>query len=582
MPLAAHYFLYAKRSAGLPIDPVARFHLGNRARLERIKQLAKPLKKNHSDANLQTGKLSSKASENAMNQNLFSIICSRLPADRSADFIITPSGQQYSYADLLQQSARFANTLLESGVKPGNRVAAQVDKSPEAIMLYLGTLRAGAVYLPLNTDYTVAELRYFLGDAEPAVFVCRPAFHQEATALGSECGVAHVETLGLSADGTLMDKAKKANQEFDDVDRSSDDLAAILYTSGTTGRSKGAMLSHGNLSSNALTLANHWHFSTADRLLHALPIFHTHGLFVACNVTLMAGSSLIFLPKFDVQEILRQLPNATVMMGVPTFYTRLLANPDFNRERVQHMRLFVSGSAPLTAETHKAFAERTGHAILERYGMTETNMNTSNPYDGERRAGTVGMPMAGIEVRITDPESSKENIKILPQGEIGMIEVRGSNVFKGYWRMPEKTREELRSDGFFITGDLGLIDEQGYLHIVGRGKDLIISGGYNVYPKEIEQLIDELPEAVESAVIGLPHPDFGEGVSAVIVPKGGTKKAGLDPKELIGALSGRLAKYKIPKRVFLVDELPRNSMGKVQKNLLRERYKETFTQNQAN
>jgi len=388
-------------------------------------------------------------------------------------------------------------------------------------------------------------------------------------ALAGEVGVPQVETLGEERDGSLVEKARAAAPEFADVPRGTDDLAAFLYTSGTTGRSKGAMLSHGNMASNAAALRDSWRFTAEDRLLHALPIFHTHGLFVATNVTLMTGSSMILLPRFDAGEIIRLLPKATVMMGVPTFYTRLLSRPDFTRDLVAHMRLFVSGSAPLSAETHREFQDRTGHAILERYGMTETNMNTSNPYDGERIPGSVGFPLPGVEVRVADPDSGRE----LPQGEIGMIEIRGPNVFKGYWRMPEKTKAEFRDDGFFVSGDLGFYDERGYLRISGRGKDLIISGGFNVYPAEVEGAIEALPGVAECAVIGVPHPDFGEGVVAVVIPKPGAQ---LDEREMQKALTSELAKYKLPKRIYVTDNLPRNAMGKVQKKDLRERHKDTF------
>src|SRR5215218_1791577 len=372
-----------------------------------------------------------------MSENLFTTFQSRFPADQTQVFLERPDGTTLSYADLIDISGRLASVLKELGVKPGDRVAAQVEKSAEALMVYLAALRAGAVYLPLNSAYTAGEIRYFLGDAEPTVFVCSPQVAEEMRALARDIGVAHVETLGSNADGTLLEKARAASPEFVDVPRGRDDLAAILYTSGTTGRSKGAMLSHGNLASNATALRDTWRFTPEDRLLHALPIFHTHGLFVATNVTLMTGSSLIFLPGFNANEIIRLLPQATVMMGVPTFYTRLLAREDFTRDLVAHMRLFVSGSAPLSAETHKEFQERTGHAILERYGMTETSMNTSNPYDGERIPGSVGLPLPGVEIRITDPETGR----VLPQGEVGVIEIRGPNVFKGYWQMPEKTRK---------------------------------------------------------------------------------------------------------------------------------------------
>ena len=504
-----------------------------------------------------------------MSENLFTLFAAGFPKDLSRVFLERPDGTVLTYADLLDRSARLANVLVELGVKPGDRVAVQVEKTAEAVTLYLAALRAGAVYLPLNTAYTPAEIRYFLGDAEPAVFVCGPTLIDEMKKLACEIGVPHVETLDPAGRGTLMDKAAKASSSFSDVARTGDDLAAILYTSGTTGRSKGAMLSHGNLASNAKTLRETWRFTPDDRLLHALPIFHTHGLFVAINITLMTGSSLIFLPTFDAGEMMRLLPKATVMMGVPTFYVRLLARPDFDRGATQHMRLFVSGSAPLSAETHKEFSARTGHAILERYGMTETNMNTSNPYDGDRIPGSVGFPLPGVEIRIADPETGKA----LPQGEIGVIDIRGPNIFKGYWRMPEKTKEEFRADGFFVSGDLGYIDAKGYIYISGRAKDLVISGGYNVYPAEVEVAIEAIPGVAECAVIGVPHADFGEAVVAVVAPKPGST---IDEKEIQAAIAGDLAKYKQPKRVFVTRDLPRNTMGKVQKKDLRETYKATF------
>jgi malonyl-CoA/methylmalonyl-CoA synthetase len=501
-----------------------------------------------------------------MNENLFEIFRRGFPADRGRIFIERPDGSVLSYGDLLDLSGRVARVLLDLGVKPGDRIAAQVEKSAEALLVYLGALRAGGVYLPLNTAYTEGEIRYFLGDAEPTLFVCRPEQQAQMEGVAREAGVPHVLTLGERGDGSLWDRVRAATAGGVDVPRSKDDLAAFLYTSGTTGRSKGAMLSHGNLASNAEALRDTWQFTAADRLLHALPIFHTHGLFVATNITLMAGGSMLFLPRFDLGEMMRLLPRATAMMGVPTFYTRLLSRPDFNRELVAHMRLFVSGSAPLSAETHKEFKERTGHAILERYGMTETNMNTSNPYEGDRIPGSVGKPLPGVELRIADPETGA----VLPQGEIGMIEIRGPNVFKGYWRMPEKTKAEFRDDGFFISGDLGFVDGRGYVYISGRGKDLIISGGFNVYPAEVEGAIEALPCVAECAVIGVPHADFGEGVVAVVIPKPG---ASLDEKEMLRILGTELAKYKLPKRIILAESLPRNAMGKVQKNELRERHK---------
>ncbi|MBN9456185.1 MAG: malonyl-CoA synthase [Bosea sp.] len=501
-----------------------------------------------------------------MTNHLFDLIRARMPSP-GARFALLDDGREYSYQDVLDSSARFASALAALGVEPGDRVAVQVEKSVEALMLYLGTVRAGGIFLPLNTAYTPAEIEYFLGDAEPAVFVCDPAKAPALKPFAEKAG-AKLETLGVGT-GTLLDKANAASGSFVDVARGPDDLAAILYTSGTTGRSKGAMLSHDNLSSNALTLVDYWRFGKDDVLLHALPIFHTHGLFVATNTILLAGASMILLPKFDPEQIFRYLPQATSMMGVPTFYVRLLQDARLNRETTKHMRLFVSGSAPLLAETHREWRERTGHAILERYGMTETNMNTSNPYDGDRVAGTVGFPLPGVSARVVDPETGKA----LAAEEIGMIEVKGPNVFKGYWRNPEKTAAEFRADGFFITGDLGKIDERGYVHIVGRGKDLIITGGYNVYPKEVETEIDGMDGVVESAVFGVPHADFGEGVTAAVVCKPG---ASITASAIAKALEDRLAKFKLPKQVFIVPELPRNTMGKVQKNLLRDQYKDIY------
>mgnify|MGYP005990930249 CR=1 FL=1 len=505
-----------------------------------------------------------------MNHNLFATLARRMQQRGDAAFIETREGRGYTYAQALAATTHLAGALTELGVTPGDRVAVQVDKSPETILLYLACLRIGGVYLPLNTGYTGEEIRYFLGDAEPALFVCRPDDLDAAREIATACGCPAVESLGTDADGSLMAHAEVATPRDDIVDRGTRDLAAILYTSGTTGRSKGAMLTHDNLRSNAEALVEAWHFSADDRLIHALPIFHTHGLFVACNVTLVAGARMLFLPRFDADVILKELPRSTAMMGVPTFYTRLLQDAHLDAEVTANMRLFISGSAPLTTETHEAFEQRTGHAILERYGMTETNMNLSNPYEGPRIAGTVGRPLPGVEIRITDLETGAPVAK----GEIGMLQVRGPNVFIGYWRLQEKTREELLEDGFFITGDLARIDENGYVQIVGRDKDLVISGGYNVYPKEVEQIIDELDEVDESAVIGVPHPDFGEGVTAVVVQRPGTS---LDEARVLESLSGRLAKYKQPKRVFFVDKLPRNTMGKVQKNQLRQQYQETFT-----
>jgi malonyl-CoA/methylmalonyl-CoA synthetase len=501
-----------------------------------------------------------------MTNHLFDAI--RSAANPAATFVENNRGQIWTYDDMLNESARLAATLERLGVRPGDRVAVQVDKSVEALMLYIACIRAGAVYLPLNTAYTLTEIEYFVGDAEPRLIVCNPR-NRPGIAEIAAASSASVETLDEAGEGSLMERARSEPADYHDVQRAPDDLAAILYTSGTTGRSKGAMLSHDNLLSNALTLRENWRFSSSDRLIHALPIFHTHGLFVATNVVLMSGASMYFLPKFDPDEIISLLETATVMMGVPTFYVRLLQHPDLRQESAAKMRLFISGSAPLLAETHRAFLEKTGHAILERYGMTETNMNTSNPYEGERIAGTVGFPLPGVELRITDPVSGQE----LPKGDTGMIEVKGPNVFKGYWRMPEKTQAEFRADGFFITGDLGTIDDRGYVHIVGRGKDLVISGGYNIYPKEVETEIDQLEGVVESAVIGVAHPDLGEGVTAVVVPK---PDCSLREQDVLDGLSGRLARYKQPRRVIFVDELPRNTMGKVQKNVLRNTYADLY------
>jgi malonyl-CoA/methylmalonyl-CoA synthetase len=505
---------------------------------------------------------------NSVNANLFSRLFDRLD-DAARPAIETIDGKRISYRDLIARTGQVANVLVTRGVKPGDRVAAQTEKSVEGLVLYLAALRAGAVYLPLNTAYTLNELDYFITDAEPSLVVCDPSKAQGIVAITSKVK-ATVDTLGADGKGSLTEAADKARPEFATVARGNDDLAAILYTSGTTGRSKGAMLSHDNLASNSLTLVDYWRFGKDDILIHALPIYHTHGLFVASNVTLFARASMIFLPKFDPELIIKLMARATVLMGVPTFYTRLLQNPALSRETTTHMRLFISGSAPLLADTHREWEARTGHAVLERYGMTETNMNTSNPYDGQRVAGAVGHALPGVSVRVTDPETGK----VLPAETIGMIEVKGPNVFKGYWRMPEKTKSEFRDDGFFMTGDLGKLDDKGYVHILGRGKDLVISGGFNVYPKEIESEIDAMPGVVESAVIGVPHADFGEGVTAVVVCH---PSARIDEATVLRGLEGRLAKFKMPKRVFVVDELPRNTMGKVQKNVLRDTYKDIYT-----
>ncbi|CAM3295861.1 malonyl-CoA synthase [Paracoccus nototheniae] len=470
-----------------------------------------------------------------------------------------PGQPDISFARMRDMVERLAGALTDLGVSPGDRVAAQIEKSPEAIALYLATLQVGGIFLPLNPAYTGSEIDYFIGDAAPRLFVCDPAeaaghAHRASDALA-------VETLGADGQGSLTDRAAAATPREDVHPCGPDDRAAILYTSGTTGRSKGAVLTHGNLTSNTQALLDCWRFDANDRLIHALPIFHTHGLFVAANMALVSGATMIFLTKFDADQAIDLMARATVLMGVPTFYTRLLKSPRLDRQTTAGMRLFVSGSAPLLAEDHRAFHDRTGQMILERYGMTETCMIASNPYEGARIAGAVGMALPGITVRITDRETGTP----LPAGEIGLIEVKGPNVFQGYWNMPEKTASEFRPDGFFITGDLGTIEADGYLRIVGRDKDLVISGGYNVYPKEVEEAIDALPGVLESAVIGLPHADLGEAVTAIVV----AKDASLDPDAIRAALAGHLARFKQPKRVIVVDQLPRNVMGKVQKAELR-------------
>ncbi|MEX3315009.1 malonyl-CoA synthase [Sulfitobacter sp. PS-8MA] len=489
-------------------------------------------------------------------------------AGKTTPFLHLPDGVTLTHAGFVARAARFANVLRAMGIAPGDRLAVQIDKSPDALAVYAACAQAGVIFLPLNPAYTAEEIRYFVTDSGAAAFVCQPARREEMAPVAKAAGT-RLETLGAEGEGSLAAQADAADDSFTTAERSADDLAAFLYTSGTTGRSKGAMLTQGNLLSNAQTLVDLWQFTSNDVLLHALPIFHTHGLFVATNVTLVAGGAMVFLPKLDIDQLIAHMPQATAMMGVPTFYTRLLDDARFTRDVAANMRLFISGSAPLLAETHAAFEDRSGHRILERYGMTETNMNTSNPYDGERRAGTVGLPLPDVELKITDPETGK----ILPDGEIGSIEVRGPNVFKGYWQMPEKTAQELRADGFFITGDLGHRDADGYVTIVGRDKDLIISGGYNIYPKEVELLLDDQPGVLESAVIGVPHPDFGESVVAVLVARRGAEP---DLEQITADLGASLAKFKQPRRLIVLPELPRNTMGKVQKNVLRETYADLF------
>ncbi len=487
---------------------------------------------------------------------------------RDTPFLHLPDGRKITGVQFHDMCAQVAGSLIAAGLSPGDRMAVQVEKSASALAIYGGAVMAGVVFLPLNTAYMPDEVAYFLSDAGAKLVLADASKKAALTPIAANCG-ATVMTLNADETGSFAQAMTAATPLATPVQRGKNDLAALLYTSGTTGRSKGAMLSQNNLLSNTQVLVDQWQFTDKDVLLHALPIFHTHGLFVATNTMLLSGGAIILLPKLDVDALIDWLPHATSMMGVPTFYTRLLADPRFTRDLVAHFRLFISGSAPLLAETHDAFNARTGHRILERYGMTETNMNTSNPYDGERRAGTVGFPLPGVEVKITDPDAGET----LPHGEIGILEVRGENVFLGYWQMPEKTAAELRADGFFITGDLAQIDADGYVSIVGRQKDLIIAGGYNIYPKEIELELDEAEGVLESAVIGVPHPDLGEAVLGIIVAKPG---AAPDTDAILADLGQRLARFKLPRALVLAAELPRNTMGKVQKNLLRDQFAGRF------
>ena len=509
------------------------------------------------------------------NDNLFAALRAGFPADLDAIAIETTEPgappQRYTWRDLDRGTAMLANLLVSLDLPEGSRIAVQTEKSVEALMLYLAVLRAGLVYLPLNTAYQRDEIAYFIGNAEPAVVVCAPKNFGWVSRIAFAAGTTHVFTLGDDRGGSLLQRAAVHGDVHEPVVRRADDLCAILYTSGTTGRSKGAMLSHGNLLSNARVLQGCWGWRAGDVLIHALPIFHVHGLFVASHGALLNGSKMIWLNRFDPKAVIARLPEASVFMGVPTLYVRLLAEPALTRAACAHMRLFISGSAPLLLETFEVFRERSGHTILERYGMSETAMLTSNPYrpeDGERRGGTVGFPLPGVGVRVVDDAAAP-----CPQGEIGNIQVTGPNVFSGYWRMPEKTAEEFTADAWFRTGDVGRIDAQGYLTIVGRSKDLIISGGFNVYPAEVEGTLNDLAGVAESAVIGVPHADFGEAVIAVVVARPGSAP---DADALILALKAKIANFKVPKRVFVVDELPRNAMGKVQKNLLRDAHKALF------
>ena len=610
-PALLTYLTVERRADGCPVDAVARFHLGNGARAWRLNWPANPspqawrqsygamvnyqyepdqLEHRHeefvrrrnvavggplemlADALTEIQALTDSDTPTdkreippmAHDTTIYRLFAEQVRLRPDAPLFELPDGRSISYRDTADIVHRIAARLRADGVEPGDRVAMQVPKSPEAIALYLATLQIGGVFLPLNIAYTGAEMRYFLGDAQPRVLVCAPDRHSEYAEYQDDLVL---ETLGESADGTLL---SGEDRDTHVVDAAAADPAAILYTSGTTGRSKGAVLTHGNLASNCEALLDAWQFTAEDKLIHALPIFHIHGLFVAANMTLAAGASMHFLPKFDADVVIDLLPQATVLMGVPTFYTRMAKSERLTPELCASMRLFVSGSAPLLASDHEAFAARTGHAILERYGMTETGMNSTNPFEGgPRKPGTVGKPLSGTEIRIVDRETGN----VLADGGVGIVEVRGPNVFSGYWQMPEKTASEFRSDGFFITGDLGLIDDDGYLCIVGRDKDLVISGGYNIYPKEIEELLDSHPMVLESAVIGVPHPEFGETVVALVVPSPGELP---QDRELMDHIAGDLARFKHPRAVRVVDALPRNVMGKVQKAELRKSYAGLF------
>jgi malonyl-CoA/methylmalonyl-CoA synthetase len=497
------------------------------------------------------------------NANLYAHFQKNFPTDLNAQLLLTADGRSVTYADTDQASARVANTLLQLGAAPGDRVTVQVEKSTENLFLYLACLRAGLVYHPLNTAYTASELSYFLGNAEPSIVVCASDAVATIESVLPEGGVKAVLTLNADGSGTLMEQAADASAEADIAQCKGADMAALLYSSGTTGQPKGIILSHDNLRHNAEMLVNAWGFTPSDRLLHALPIYHVHGLFVGVGCVLMSGASMAWHGSFNDKAAIAALPDCTAMMGVPTFYTRLLANPDFGPACCANMRLFVSGSAPLLIETFVEFEARTGHIILERYGMTETGINTSNPLDGERRGGTVGAALPGVTVRIVDEAGEP-----VADNEAGNLQVRGPNVFPGYWHMPEKTAEDFTANGFFNTGDKATISTDGYVSIVGRAKDMVITGGLNVYPKEIELVIDDMAGVKESAVIGVPHADFGEAVIVVIVPDGNAPSA----DDVIAHCKTQLANFKVPKRVEVMDALPRNAMGKVQKNLLREKY----------
>ena len=500
----------------------------------------------------------------AMSDNLFEMFASVFAGNEDKVILDADTGRSCTWREADEQSARIAACLADAGVKPGDRVTVQVEKSPENLFLYLASLRAGFVYQPLNLAYHRGELEYLLGDAEPACVVCRPQDEAAMREIAASAGTKAVLTLDDEGEGSLIEHSRWARPDFAIVPRAGGDLAAMLFSSGTTGRPKGVMLTHRNLAANAESLVAAWGFSSADRLLHALPMFHVHGLFVALHCALLSGASMRFPPRFDARMVMRYLPECTVFMGVPTYYTRLLGEPELSAETCRSMRLFIAGSAPLLPETFSAFRERTGHTILERYGMTETGMNTSNPLQGERRMGSVGLPLPSVSVRVADQTTGDE----LPRNSVGELQIKGDNVFKGYWKAPEKTAEEFTADGWFRTGDLGVIAEDGYVSIVGRAKDLIITGGLNVYPKEVELCIDDMPGVEESAVVGVADADFGEAVTAFV--KRASGKVAVSEADVIAHVKANLANFKVPKRVLFVDSLPRNAMGKVQKNVLRE------------
>ena len=502
-----------------------------------------------------------------MNHNLYSLLQKRFPQDPNALWIEAPGGQKWSYTDVDIMSARYAGALRSLDVTPGDRVLVQVDKSPYALLLYLATLRIGAIFVPLNTAYTPTEVTYFLGDARPRLFIARPETEDDLVDIARNTG-ATLLTFDTDGAGSLADAIANTEPVEEIASTDANDIASIIYTSGTTGRSKGAMLSHDNLASNALTLIDLWGFRETDVLLHALPIYHVHGLFVAVHCAMLCGISMRFLERFDPDEVMRQLPAITVMMGVPTFYTRLLQTLDFDQGSCERVRLFISGSAPLLEQTWQTFFEQTGQRILERYGMSEAIMIASNPLEGERVPGTVGYALPDVTIRICDNQNQP-----VAAGETGVLQMQGPNVFKGYWQMPEKTAGEFTDDGFFISGDMAKMDEHGRIQIVGREKDLVISGGLNIYPKEIEEAIDALDGVSETAIIGVPHADLGEGLVAVICPKAGFK---IEPEAIITTLKPRLAGFKVPRKIFTVDSLPRNTMGKVQKNVLREQFANAF------